>query len=57
MADDVLKVYPDLDRAILRRQVYARFSTLNQMRNSKGFDSEKKQMISYIKDRKKCFVK
>mgnify|MGYP000030085872 FL=1 len=56
MADDVLKVYPDLDRAILRRQVYARFSTLNQMRNSKGFDSEKKQMISYIKDRKNVLL-
>lgn len=33
MASDVNKLFPDLEKATLRRQVYARFSTLNQMLN------------------------
>ena len=33
MAADVSSVYPDLEGAVLRRRVYARFSTLNQMFN------------------------
>lgn len=33
MAADVIKQFPDLRQATLRRQIYARFSTLNQMLN------------------------
>ena len=36
MASDVLRVYPDLRDAVLRRQVYSRLSTLNQMLNADG---------------------
>ncbi len=43
MATDVLKQYPDLDKAVLRRRVYSRFSTLNQMLNENGFIKEKKR--------------
>ena len=51
MAAYVQKRYPDLDRAVLRRRVYARFSTLNQMMSSKG-DREKKirrKLLHFIK--------
>lgn len=57
MADDVLKLYPDLKKAVLRRQVYARFSTLNQMRNAKGFDNNRKHIIFYIKSNKDILLK
>ncbi|MDO4941754.1 MAG: Stealth CR1 domain-containing protein [Lachnospiraceae bacterium] len=49
MAKDVLSVYPDLDKAILRRRVYARFSTLNQMLNTDEYPKEKKKIIQFIK--------
>lgn len=48
MADDVLKIYPDLKKAVLRRQVYARFSTLNQMLNVPNFEKERKAIIDFI---------
>ena len=52
MAGDVLTVYPDLSKAIRRRQVYARFSTLDQMITHGGWDDfprERKAMIAYIR--------
>lgn len=49
MAKDVLKVYPNLEDAILRRRVYSRISTLNQMLNVKDFEMERKNIISFIK--------
>lgn len=48
MADDVLKIYPDLEKAVLRRRVYARFSTLNQMPNVPDFEKERKAIICFI---------
>lgn len=42
MAKDVLKEYPQLKTAIRRRQLYARFSTLNQFQNVNGYKNEKK---------------
>lgn len=42
MAKDVLKEYPQLKIAVQRRQLYARFSTLNQFQNVKGHKNEKK---------------
>lgn len=49
MARDVLSVYPDLKDAVIRRRVYARFSTLNQMENAVGYDALKKDIIAFIK--------
>ena len=49
MAENVLQVYPDLKDAVLRRRVYARFSTLNQMLNVNGVEHEKKDIIVFIK--------
>lgn len=56
MAKSVIRKYPDLSKAVLRRQVYARFSTLNQtMKVSKNLNITKtrKTLIKYIKKNKK----
>lgn len=52
MAVEVIKKYPHLDKAVQRRQLYARFSTLNQFQNVKGYEKEKKEIISYIRHHK-----
>ena len=57
MAKDVLKEYPQLKTAIRRRQLYARFSTLNQFQNVNGYKNEKKELISYIRKNKDCVIK
>lgn len=52
MGMDVLKVYPDLAKGVLRRRVYARFSTLNRMilrGGGESFAAERKEMIDFIK--------
>ena len=56
MAKDVLKEYPQLKIAVQRRQLYARFSTLNQFQNVKGHKNEKKELISYIRMNKGCVL-
>lgn len=56
MADDVLKLYPDLKKAVLRRQVYARFSTLNQMCKTTRWNNEKKEVIAYIRKNSKAIL-
>ena len=48
MGRDVRKAYPSLRQAILRRRVYARFSTLNQMLHVKGYDEERREIIDFI---------
>lgn len=48
MAEDVLKVYPDLADAVLRRRVYARFSTLNQMLHADNYQIARKEIINFI---------
>lgn len=48
MACDVEKYYPKLSNAVLRRRVYARFSTLNQMLESDNYE-EMKAIIAFIK--------
>lgn len=53
MARDVTAVYPDLYSATLRRQVYARFSTLNQTLGTKSGQYYQKQLISFIKSNKR----
>lgn len=53
MAEDISQTYPELKKAAVRRQVYARFSTLNQMLESTGYPEIKKELIEYIKRHKK----
>lgn len=50
MAFDVLKQYPDLEDAVLQRRIYARFSTLNQMLDTARYETEKKEIIRFIKE-------
>lgn len=49
MAKEVTERFPRLENAVLRRQVYARFSTLNQMINTNDYKKQKKEIIAYIK--------
>ena len=49
MAKGILSVYPDLRNAVIRRRVYSRFSTLNQLEGVKGYDDLKKDIISFIR--------
>lgn len=49
MGVEVIKHYPDLKGAVLRRRVYARISTLNQMLNVKGVEKERKEILAFIK--------
>lgn len=56
MADDVVRKYPDLKRAVLRRRIYARFSTLNQTFTSKNTVEIKKirnELIKFIQNNHK----
>lgn len=49
MGRDVLAVYPELKKGVLRRRVYARFSTLNQLIGVDNVDDERKKIIFFIK--------
>ena len=49
MGRDVLDRFPMLEGAVLRRRVYARFSTLNQMDGVDGYADERRRMIDFIK--------
>lgn len=56
MASCVESKYPDLHDAVLRRQVYARFSTLNQTLHTKSSPKIKllrRELIDFIKKNKK----
>ena len=46
-----------LARAAERRQVYARFSTLNQMLNVRGWDRERRAIINYIRAHRSDILK
>lgn len=50
MVADVNVKYPVLKHATLRRSVYARFSTLNQMLDIDNMAVQKREMINYIKN-------
>ncbi|XOQ54639.1 MAG: hypothetical protein ACFWTI_05145 [Lactobacillus helveticus] len=59
MARSVNEKYPDFTSATLRRQVYARFSTLNQtlnVKNNPEVSSIRKSLISYINKNKKAIL-
>ena len=49
MGRDVIKIFPNLKQAVLRRKVYARFSTLNQLINVDGYYKERANLIRFIK--------
>ena len=50
MSEEVINVFPNLKEAVLRRRVYARFSTLNQMAQVDKDNKEKvKEIINFIK--------
>lgn len=53
MGRDVIAVYPELSGAVLRRRVYARFSTINQMLDVQGYQKERQDMIRFIKENAK----
>ena len=58
MASDVIEIYPELENAVIRRRVYARFSTLNQMLNEKdGYNDIRIGIIGFIKDNGKLVLK
>lgn len=51
MAEYINKKYPELKKATLRRQVYARFSTINQMLDvtNESDLATRKELIEYVK--------
>lgn len=49
MCRDVLSVYPDLERAVIRYRVYTRFVIYNRMLKSRGFDKEKAAVEEVIR--------
>lgn len=53
MASEVAARYPELRRAVLRRQVYARISVLNQMLNADGYETERLAIRRYIQEHRK----
>ena len=48
MAHDVVRAYPSLKQAVLRRRVYARFSTLNQMLGTDDYEQDRERIIRFI---------
>ena len=48
MGKAVLKEYPDLRQAVLRRRVYSRFSTLNQMLYATECEEERERILSFL---------
>ena len=50
MGCEVLRLYPNLTDAVLQRRVYARFSTLNQMLNTVGYEKKRNEIIGFIKE-------
>lgn len=56
MAEDVASVYPDLKDAALRRRVYARFSTLNQLLNTSE-EHLKEEMVRFIRQNQQHVLK
>ena len=57
MAEDVSAAFPHLEQAVLRRRVYARFSTLNQMLDVKGYQKERSEIISFIRTNASAVLK
>jgi len=48
MGIDVIKKYPKLKDAVMRRRVYARLSTINQMLNVDEYNKERSELIKFV---------
>lgn len=56
MAKAVLAKYPDLQSAVVRRQVYARFSTLNQTLGYPQAEKYQPQLVDFIKQHRQSVL-
>ncbi len=56
MCDAAEQRWPDIAQASLRRRVYVRFSTLNQMLNTDECPDKKAEMIAYVKQHRKAIL-
>ena len=56
MAAEVTEIYPQLAKAALRRQVYARFSTLNQILKIDSYKERSEPLIDYIMKNKRAIL-
>ena len=57
MGLDVIKFYPDLADAVLRRRVYARFALLNNMLDiGESFIPARAKIVKFILDNKKVML-
>lgn len=57
MGVDVVKIYPDLADAVLRRRVYARFALLNNMLDiDESFIPARANIVNFILDNKKVVL-
>lgn len=57
MCDEILKIYPEMTDATLRRKIYANISTLNRILLSKKEIKETKEIIKYIRQNGKKVIK
>lgn len=57
MGEDIIKCYPDLKNAVIRREVYAAFSTLNQTLGQPRAKGYQKQLVKFIKSHRKVVLK
>lgn len=57
MARDVLAAYPELAEAVLRRRVYSRFSTLNQMLEAEGWEEERAGIMNFIRSNTRSILR
>lgn len=53
MCRDVLTVYPDLEKAIIRYRVYTRFVIYNRMLQCPGFEKRRAEIIKFINSYRK----
>lgn len=53
MAGEVKDIYPELSNSVLRRQVYARFSTLNQTLDTPNVSHIQQRLIKFIQGHKR----
>lgn len=56
MAKSVLEYYPDLKQAVKRRQVYARFSTLNQTLGHREARKYQNAILDYLTENKRAVL-
>lgn len=57
MCDAVEERWPDLKAASLRRRVYVRFSTVNQMLDTDLFPEKKEEMLRFIRQNRRAVLR